>query len=178
MKGIILYKTKYETSKVYAQRLSEMTGFIVCDLKKVKLNDILNYDIIILGGGVYASGISGLSFLKKNISVLKGKKIAVFCCGASPYDEQFLLKAKDYNTKGKLKNIPLFYCRGKWDMEKMSFLDKTLCKMLKKSVSKKDPSQYEVWEKALIETGENSCDWTDKKYLDPIIMWLKKISKI
>ena len=53
-----------------------------------KVANLLNYDVIILGGGVYASGIAGLQFLKKNIGQLTDKKIVVFAVGASPYDEK------------------------------------------------------------------------------------------
>lgn len=51
----------------------------------------------------------------------------------------------------------------------MTFVDKNLCKMLKKVVAKKDPSEYELWESALMIAGENKCDWTDKEYIKPII---------
>ena len=56
----------------------------------------------------------------------------------------------------------------------MSFKDKTMCKMLIKAVSKKDPADYEIWEKAIMEARENKCDWTDKKYLDPILKCISK----
>ncbi len=58
-------------------------------------------------------------------------------------------------------------------MEAMSFIDRKLCRMLQKAVAKKDPSEYEVWERALIEAGEEVCDWTDEKYIAPILDALK-----
>jgi len=51
----------------------------------------------------------------------------------------------------------------------MSFKDKTLCKMLRKSLDKKDPKEYAVWEAALVEAVDTGKDWTDKKYIDPIV---------
>ena len=44
----------------------------------------------------------------------------------------------------------------------------------RKAVAKKDPSDYEIWEKALMEAGDNNCDWTDKKYIEPIIECIKQ----
>ena len=73
-----------------------------------------------------------------------------------------------------LSDIPVFYCRGAWDMEAMSFKDRTLCNLLKKAVAKKEPADYEIWEKALMATGENRCDWTDKKYIEPIIEYIQQ----
>lgn len=169
MTGIIIYKSKYGATKKYANWLSEETGFPCIEVKKANIQEIKTYDVIILGGGIYASGIAGLSFLKKNINALNGKKIIVFCCGASPYEENAFQEIKNYNMKDKLSDIPCFYCRGSWDMDTMSFKDKTLCSMLRKAVSKKSPDEYEIWEKALMAAGDEKCDWTDKKYLTPIV---------
>lgn len=36
--------------------------------------------------------------------------------------------------KDDLKNIPCFYCRGGWDLEAMSFIDRTMCKLLKEDL--------------------------------------------
>lgn len=174
MNGIILYQSKYGSTKKYADWLSEELGFPCVETKKARVSDVTNYDTVILGGGIYASGIAGLSFLRKNIALLKGKKIAVFCCGASPYDEESFKEIIGHNMNNGLEDIPCFYCRGGWDMAKMSFADKTLCNMLRKAVSKKDPSEYEIWEKALMAAGDDSCDWTDKAYLVPLLKFIGK----
>ena len=56
----------------------------------------------------------------------------------------------------------------------MSFIDRNMCKMLRKSVSKKNPNELELWEKALVAAGDEKCDWTDKKYLKPILEAINK----
>lgn len=172
MRGIILFQSKYGAAKRYAEWLSAETGFSCVETKSADINTVKNYDVILLGGGIYASGIAGLPFLKKNIGALSGKKIVVFCCGASPYDDEAFRQIQEFNLKGALSDIPCFYCRGMWDMEAMSFKDRTLCKMLRKSVSKKNPADYEIWEKALMAAGDEKCDWTDKKYIQPILEYL------
>ena len=85
MKGIILYQSKYGATKKYADWISEATGFECVETKKANIKEVEKYDIIVLGGGIYAMGIAGLSFLKRNIDVLSDKKIIVFFCCASPY---------------------------------------------------------------------------------------------
>lgn len=169
MAGIILYKSKYGATKKYVDWLSQETGFSVCEVSKAKIDKVQKYDTIILGGGIYASGIAGLSFLNKYVNVLKGKKIIVFCCGASPYEKESFQAIVRRNMKGALQSIPCFYCRGAWDMGSMNIIDRSLCKMLRKAVAKKDPNEYEVWEKALIAAGDDKCDWTDKEYIRPIL---------
>lgn len=174
MNGVILYQSKYGATKKYASWLSEDTGFPMMETKKAKIEDIEKFDTIVLGGGVYAAGIAGLSFLKKNIEVLKDKKIIVFFVGASPYDQKDFLEVVHHNMKDKLCDIPCFYCRGAWDMDAMSVIDRNLCKMLRKAVAKKSPEELETWEKALMAAEDSSCDWTDKEYLNPILHILGK----
>jgi menaquinone-dependent protoporphyrinogen IX oxidase len=173
-KILVMYQSKYGATKKYAEWLSKELACDVIETKNAKVDDVKGYDTIILGGGIYASGIAGISFLKKNYQRLKDKKIIVFAVGASPYTEKGMKELKDRNLKGELSGIPCFYCRGAWNEEKMSWLDRTLCNMLKKSVAKKDPATYEPWESALMEAIGSSCDWTDKKELEPLLAYIRK----
>ena len=169
MNGIILYQSKYGATKKYAQWLSEATGFACIETKKADIRQVAQYDTIIFGGGVYASGVAWLSFLRKNYEKLKEKKLIIFCVGASPYDEATVQQAARHNLKKDLLGIPFFYCRGAWDEEAMGFTDRTLCKMLQKAIAKQDPSTFEPWMVALMSARGQKCDWTDKKYLAPIL---------
>lgn len=172
-KGIILYQSKYGSAKKYAQWLQEDTGFDCMETKSANVKSLQEYDTIILGGGVYASGIAGLSFLKKNIGKLKDKKIAVFCVGASPYDEKAIEQIRKLHFKDSLSDIPLYYCRGAWDEDAMSLKDRTLCRLLQKSLAKQDPATYEPWQEALMSAaGQKKCDWTDRQYLNDLLTYL------
>lgn len=173
-KGIIIYKSKYGTTKKYAEWLAKEIQYDIVEITKTNIKQVSHYPNIILCGAIYASGISGLSFLKKYFNFLKDKNIAIFCVGASPYDEKMFNEIKSHNLKDLLENIPVFYGRGAWDENKMKFMDRTLCKMLQKVVSKKDPSTYEQWETALVEAVGKTCDWTDKEYLQPLINMVKE----
>ena len=169
MKGIILYTSKYGATKRYAEWLAEETGFGCIETRKAKIEDVKQYDTILLGGGIYASGIAGLSFLKKNIAHLRGKKVIIFCDGASPYEETAFRQIVAHNLKDSLAGLPCFYCRGAWDPDAMSLADRTLCRMLQKAVAKKKPEDCAIWEKALLEAGDQKHDWTDRSYLAPVL---------
>lgn len=177
MKGIILYTSKYGATKRYADWLAEETGFDCVETGKAKIEDVKQYDVVILGGGIYAHGIAGLPFLKKHISQLQGKKVIVFCDGASPYEEKAFQQIIAFNLKGPLAGLPCFYCRGAWDFDSMSFMHKNLCKMLQKSVTKKKPEDREVWENALMEAGFEKHDWTDKSSLAPVLEEIRAMRK-
>lgn len=175
--GIICYRSKYGAAKQYAMWLQEALHYDCKELKHMDIQVMKSYETIILCGGIYASGIKGLSFLKKHFDELKDKRIAVFCVGASPYDEQALADIKKVNFKDQLMNIPLFYGRGAWDESKMTFVDRKLCRMLQKAIAKKDPNTYEPWMKALMEARGQSIDWCDRQYLQPLIAYLNQPQK-
>lgn len=169
MDGIILYRSKYGATRRYALWLSEETGFACMDVRKADIQEVLRHDVIVFGGAIYASGISGLSFLRKHVGTLRGRKIIAYCCGVSPYKDSMFQRIRERNMTGALADVPLFYCRGAWDMSAMTFMDRTLCAMLRNSVAKKDPADCEAWEKALMEAGDGRRDWTDRSYLAPIL---------
>lgn len=172
--GIILYQSKYGATQKYAQWLVDATSFHLIKTSEANIAKIKTYDKIILCGGIYASGIAGLQFLRKNYNQLKSKKMAVFCVGASPYEPQAFKEIKTHNLKKDLEHIPLFYGRGAWDEELMSFKDRMLCKMLQKSIAKKDPSTYAPWMEALMSATGKKCDWTDINYLLPLIQYIQE----
>ena len=165
---------EYGATKKYADWLAEKTGYACVETKNANAVDLKPYDVILLGGGVYASGIAGLQFLKKNIGQLADKKIAVFAVGASPYDEKAIMQIREMHFKNELRSIPLFYCRGAWDEEKMKFMDRNLCKMLQKAVAKQNPDTYEPWQKALMCAVGQTCDWTDQSYLEPLLKQIEE----
>ena len=107
-KGIILYQSKYGATQKYASWLREATGFDCIETPKATVDIAKQYETILLCGGIYASGIAGLSFLKKNIKKLTGIPIFVFCVGASPYDEDAFHQIKAHNMTGILQEVPLF----------------------------------------------------------------------
>lgn len=174
---LVIYKSKYGATKKYATMLAKRYDFDIVDVKDFRSTILPHYDVIVLAGAIYASGISGIKVLQKNYAEMKDKVVAIFCVGASPYDEKALTEIKNHNLKGDIKDLPLFYGRGAWNEHKMSLKDRTLCKMLKKVVAKKDPETYEPWEEALISAFGGQHDWTDACYLKPLLTYIQTNSK-
>ncbi len=65
-KTVILYGSKYGTTKIYAEKLSEMTGF-ECFSYTANYS-IESYDTIVLMGALYAGGVKGLKETVKKLS--------------------------------------------------------------------------------------------------------------
>lgn len=172
-KGLILYKSKYGATRKYVDMLREESDCDVWENGNRGSFDPEKYDWLVFAGGIYASGISGLDVLEKNYTRLKNRKIAVFCVGASPLEEKALEEIKVRNLRNGLKDIPLFYGRGAWDESSMSWKDRTLCRMLQKAIAGKNEDSLEPWMKALLSSAGQRRDWTDRKYLEPLIAYLR-----
>lgn len=171
---VVLYQSRYGAAKRYAAWLS---GELGCDSIRVSdavIEQIQKYDTVILGGGVYASAISGLEFLTKHADALRGKRLCVFAVGASPYGEETLARLRQKNMAGALSDVPLFYLRGAWNGSCLTLRDKMLCKLMEKIISKKADADCDSWERTLLQPDAPDADWTDRMYLSPMLAFLRE----
>lgn len=172
-KGLIVYQSKYGATKKYVDMLREELSCNVCETVGCGKLALEEYDWIILAGGIYAGGIAGLNRLVKGYRRPPHQRFAVFCVGASPFDEKALAEIKSRNLRGDFRDVPVFYGRGAWDESKMSWRDRTLCGLLRKAVAKKDSASGEPWMDALLLSAGKACDWTDKSYLLPLVEFIR-----
>ena len=170
-KGIILYRSKYGATKQYAKWLQEALGYDCEQATGAAFRRAGEYDAVIFCGAIYASGLKGFSLLKKNAEKLRGKRLAVFCVGAPPYDETAFSSFRQRHFSGEMAQTPVFYGRGAWNTDEMTVVDRTLCNMLRKSLEKRDPATYEPWMQALMSVRDGKADWTDRAYLEPLITY-------
>lgn len=174
MNAIVIYKTKYGSTKTYAQWIAEELECDIKDAKEVKINDLLEYDTIIYGGGLYAEVIAGVTFITKNLDKLKAKKIAIYTTGITPLDcrDYYDKLVLDKNfTSEMLKEIKVFNFLGKMIIDELSLVHKTAIKSLKKLMSgKENPTEME---KLLITLCDQSGDFTDKSAINDLIAYVK-----
>lgn len=172
MKGIIVYGSKYGASRDYAIKLKNILGYELLDYRKMSEMDFSCYDVLIYCGGIYATGIRGLGVLKKHLSELSTKPVVVFAVGASPYDEEALLALRKRNFSESMKDTPLFYGRGTWDMSSMSVVDRLLCTLLIKRLKKKAPLNRSPWERELVSLSLSKANWISASYLGPLLEYI------
>ena len=174
MSTIVIYKTKYGATKKYARWIAEELNCQAVDAKKIKIDDILKYDTIVYGGGLYAEIINGVHMLTKNMDKLKDKKIAVFTTGLTPVD------CRDYYDKivieknfklGVPENVKLFNYVGKMIVNELSLVHRTALKTLKKIMQgKENPTDME---KLLIELCDADGDFCDKEAIGELIEYVR-----
>ena len=93
-KTAVLYRSKYGSTGQYAKWIAEETGADLFRIPHVSVRDLARYDTIIVGGGLYAGGMLGASFLKRNFAAIADKRIIVFSVGASFANEKNIAAIK------------------------------------------------------------------------------------
>ena len=175
MNAIVIYKSKYGSTKQYAQWISKELGCDAIDAKAVKIDDLLKYDTIIYGGGLYAEVINGITLITKNTEKLKDKKIAVYTTAITPLDcrEYYDKLVVEKNFKnGVPDNVKIFNFLGKMIIDELSIVHKTAIKALKKLMSSKEnPTEME---KLLIELCDANDDFTDKNAINGLIEYIRE----
>ncbi len=176
MKTLIIYTSQTGFTKKYAQWLAkEMEADIITiqEAKNNKKEYFDNYDAIVYGGWAMAGSIVGSKWYFQRATAWKDKKLALFCVGASPEAnpdvEEFLNTILTEEQKTYMK---VFYCQGGIDYSKMKTPSKLAMKAFASTLKKKKNASQK--EKDMAEMISHSYDISDKKYIEPIVKYLKQ----
>ena len=169
MKAIVVYKSKTGYTKKYAEWIAEELG---CDIKEnASLADIVDYDTVICGGGVYAGMVNGAKFIVKNLNRLSGKKLILFAVGSSRKEQKVVEPLWNrLLTEEQQKNIASFYLRGGFDFSKLKGFDKLIMSMMKKQLQKQNSNADD----GLSGAFERPVDYTDRGKIEKLIEYAKE----
>ena len=167
----IVYSSKYGSTKEYAQELHRRRGGKLLPIKHFNAKKV-ETNVVVFFAPIYAFGLLNLSVLERSITRLRNKKVAVFCVGASPYKPKEFRRLYRKNFDGPLKDIPAFYGRGAWQLEKMTSRDKLMLKLVRQKIKTKTKSKMAPWEEEFLSFYKKSWNWVDFSYLDPVEEWM------
>lgn len=173
MNVIVIYKTKYGSTRDYAVEIANRLGTTAIDAKNVTPSDLEQYDSIVYGGGLYAEVINGVTLITKNIKKLSDKKIAVFTTGLTPIDcrdyyDRYIIERNF--KQGLPQNIKVFNYPGKMVLSELSLVHRTAIKTLKKMMSgKENPTEME---KLLVELCDADGDFSDMSYVSELVNYI------
>ena len=177
MSSIIIYGSKYGTTKMYAKELSKRIN--VEAISYEKLNDINKYNKIIYLGGLYAGGVLGMFKTLKKLNNISNKKIIIATVGlADPADETNINNIRN-NIKIQIskeiyEKAKIFHLRGGIDYSKLNLAHKTMMKLLYNAVKKIPEGKLTAENKAMIETYNKKVDFVDFSSLGKIIDEIQK----
>jgi len=177
-KTLIIYFSKYGTTKKYAEWIAEELSGDICSINDFKQDTLNNYNTIILGSGLYAGKIEGMNVFIKNYETLKNKKLVLFTCGLADYS-----KAENKNSIYKriekelpeeiIKKLKIFYLRGGISYKNLSLKHRIMMWMLKKMTLKNNISKLSDEAKDFIETYGKTVDFMNKENINELIAYCK-----
>lgn len=175
MNSLIVYGSRYGTTKRYAEKLSEKTGIPAVSYKNIR--DISEYKTIIHMGGLYAGSVTGLKNTLKAWS--PDKKLVVVTVGLADVTDP---QSVEHIRASVSRQIPrelydsnaLFHLRGGMDYQKLRLLHKVmisgLCQKIKSTPEEKQTAE----DRAMFKILKQKTDFTDYDGLQPVIDLLEK----
>lgn len=84
MKTALLYQSRFGTTKLYVNWLSQDLGYDSVAFNEISEATFDNYDAFIISSGTYMGRMPLTDFLKKNWDKLNGKKVVAMAVGIVP----------------------------------------------------------------------------------------------
>jgi len=108
-KVAVIYKSKYGTTKRYAQWIAQALDAPIFDASSIQPSQLSNYDTVIYGGGLYARGIDGVKLVTESFD----KTLVLFTVGlADPKITDYTPILEKTFTPEQLSKIKVFHLRG------------------------------------------------------------------
>lgn len=175
-KTLVVYSSKYGSSKKYAEYIAEQLQADICEFKKDTLPSLESYDTIIYGAGLYAGTVNGSAFFRTHQKTLADKNCIVFTCGlTNPLPES----NREYMRAVVLKMLPaelhehteIFHFGGCLP-KKLGVLHKLMIAGLVAALKRKaEPNEDE---KLIMSSHGQELDLTDIHSADELIASVRK----
>lgn len=175
MKIAVIYQSAYGTTKKYAEWLAEELEADLWEKSLIRPESLSDYDLVIYGGGIYASGILGIDLVTKHPI----KNLILFTVGlANPAITDYSNIIEKNLPLPLRENTKIFHLRGGIDYKKLSLLHRALMAAMKKfSVDRKSPDRLSSEDKAFLESYGKEIDFTNIQAIQPIINYVQSISQ-
>ena len=172
LKIAVIYKSQYGTTKQYAEWIAETLEAELYEASAIKPAQLMDFDVVVYGGGLYAGGVSGAKLVTKNPC----KSLVLFTVGlADP-------KITDYSeilartfTSEQIEKTKIFHLRGGIDYSKLGFAHKGMMAMAKKMIEKKPMSERTSDDHGIIETYGKKVNFTDKAAIEPLVAYVRAL---
>ncbi len=173
-KTLVIYKSKYGSTKRYAEWIAEDIESDIMEVSGVKVEDLYKYDTLIFGGSLHAVGIKGIKIITDHFDKLMDKKIIVFAVGCSPGREEAIKHVVSSNFTEEMKDkINFFYLRGAFNYKNLGFIDKIMMNTLRRKLKKKKEEELDEDSKGLLAAFHEPVDWADKRAILPVVDCIK-----
>lgn len=178
MKAIVLYQSKYGSSKQYAQWLAEDLQCEVKETGSLSLGSLQAYDVILCVGGLYASGVSGFGKIKKHLEQLKSKKLVLCMVGMTdPAEKERYEETFRHNVPEEYRSlVKPFALRGDQLFSKMSGLHKLMMKLPKMEAEKIPEAERTEENRRFIESYGKDTHFVKRDNIRDVVKYVQSLS--
>lgn len=170
----VIYRSKYGTTKQYAQWIAEALGAKLFESRTIKADRLNDFDMVIYGGGLYAGGISGISLVTKNLC----KNLIIFTVGLATPENTDYTKILEKNLSSEMRqNTKVFHLQGGINYKKLGIIHKAMMAMMmvmtKKAVAKKKEEEITNDDKEFMATYGKKVDFTNQQNIMPLVEYVR-----
>jgi len=139
MKGVILYKSKYGSTRQYMDWLATELQLPLIKVEEFDPENISQFQFIIVAGSVYVGKWMLRDWVKQHLRKLQsGKAFFLFVCGTSSSNRAEQQRLAKTNIPQELQQqSEIFFLRGRVVINRLTWLDRIALKMA--SGVEKDP---------------------------------------
>ena len=171
MDGIIVYGSKYGSTRRYAEELSRLTGLSAIPCREFQ--GMAGGNTLVYLGALYAGGVLGLKQTMKGLFLREGQRLIVATVGlADPQIPQnrahILAFLKRQMSPELFSQAVFFHLRGGIDYAVLSPRHRAMMAAMCFSLRRKPARQRSAEDQALLETYGKRIDFTDLSTLAPI----------
>jgi menaquinone-dependent protoporphyrinogen IX oxidase len=166
----VIYQSHYCATKKYAEWIASALGAELLERKKASAATLQEYDVIVYGGGLYASSILGADFVSKNPC----KNLVLFTVGLSdPTTTDYGGVIKKSFSAGDPPKV--FHLRGALDYKRLKLVHRGLIAALKKVVEKKPAAERSSVECEILRAYGGTVDYIDKGTIAPLVEYVRRL---
>ncbi|MFO7638894.1 MAG: flavodoxin domain-containing protein [bacterium] len=132
MKSVVIYYSKYGSTRTYAEWLAEATGAELVPQAEAKKLEFAGYDAVAFGCPYYAGQLKLAGFVKACAPRLAGKRVAFFAVGAAEPDSPDARKGYDNALPEEVRaGMRFFFLRGRIELARLNAIERTVMKLMK-----------------------------------------------
>lgn len=139
MNTVVLYRSKYGSTKQYAEWIAEELGADIFPADAFSKEQFAAYDTVIFGAPIFGGIIMGSALVALNMDILQTKRLILFTVGITPPDAEKILadvKEKNFST-AMMNHAEYFHFQGALEAKTLTLHHKILLKMISASMPQK-----------------------------------------
>lgn len=169
--SIIVYGSKYGSTRRYAKELGKMTDWDVVDYCHVK--HLNSYRKIVYLGALFAGGVLGLKKTLAKVTDFEGKRIAVITVGITDPRDKANVECiregiREQVAEELFDRLSLFHLRGGIDRSKLNLKHPIMMYMVHRQIKKLPEQEMTPENRFFMATYNKKVDFVDFNSLVPV----------